>query len=301
MTAHAAKTTGQVSLRAAVTVRRIEDRAVLEAMLAPARPYAAYAMAYLDPRLFQLAAFYEASLGERRALLMQARGGLGLSSFAFGDPLLLGALLRLHPGPRQSFFTCEVEHVDTLLKSHDLWHPQNMLRMAVSPHTYLPATSQAEVRRLIPADAADLNHLYAIEDDGLRLSGRQVENGVYYGAYSRNRLVATAGTHIHSAHQGIAVLGNVYTHPDFRNHGLATAVTAAVATKLLQTCDLVVLNVDPANRTARHLYEKLGFYETGRLAEAMATRRDPFSPLPLLRRALARRRSGQPELEVIDL
>jgi len=35
--------------------------------------------------------------------------------------------------------------------------------------------------------------------------------------------------------------------------------------------------------------------------EAMATRRAVLSPLPLLRRLLARRRSGDPAIEVLDL
>ena len=140
------------------------------------------------------------------------------------------------------------------------------------------------MRRLIDADAHELNALYAIEEEGLRYSGRQVSEGVYYGAHHRGRLVAAAGTHIFSAYEGVAVIGNVFTHPDFRGRGLATATTAGVANFVLRYCDLVVLNVDPANRTARRVYERLGFKDTGRLVEAMATRRGAISPLPSLRR-----------------
>jgi RimJ/RimL family protein N-acetyltransferase len=78
-------------------------------------------------------------------------------------------------------------------------------------------------------------------------------------------------------------------------------VTAAVAAHLLQFCDLIVLNVDPANRTARHVYEQLGFKDTGRLVEAMATRRHAYSPLPALRRAIARYRASTPDTELISL
>jgi predicted GNAT family acetyltransferase len=156
------------------------------------------------------------------------------------------------------------------------------------------------VRRLVAADANDLNRLYAIEDEGLRYSGRQVVEGVYYGVHQRGRLIAAAGTHIFSRGEGVGVIGNVFTHPDFRGRGWGTAVTGAVAAYLRQSCKLIVLNVDPANRTARHIYEQLGFVETGRLVEAMATRRDVMSPLPLLRRVLARWRSPLPQTEVVE-
>src|SRR5581483_5908895 len=134
----------------------------------------------------------------------------------------------------------------------------------------------------------ELNALYAIEEEGLRYSGRQVSEGVYYGAHNRGRLVAAAGTHVYSPAEGVAVIGNVFTHPDFRGRGLATNTTAGVAAFVLQRCELVVLNVDPANRTARHIYERLGFKETGRLVEAMATRRSAITPIPFVRRLLAR-------------
>src|SRR5690606_25609027 len=119
--------------------------------------------------------------------------------------------------------------------------------------------------------------------------------------FHRNWLVAAAGTHIYSRREGVAVIGNVFTHQDFRGRGLGTAVTAAVAEYLLDHCELVVLNVDPANRTARHVYEQLGFKETGRLVEAMATRRHAFSPLPALRRAIARYRATAPNTELVSL
>jgi len=263
--------------------------------------YAAYALAYLDPQLFHLADFYEATSGERTGLIMHARGGLGPSSLTLGDPGLVGALLRLHPGPRQTYLTCEPAHVDVLLRDYDLWRPQTMLRQQLSRPDFNPPPGALPVRRLIDADAGELNALYAIEEEGLRYSGRQVSEGVYYGAHNRGRLVAAAGTHVYSPAEGVAVIGNVFTHPDFRGRGLATNTTAGVAAFVLQRCELVVLNVDPANRTARHIYERLGFKETGRLVEAMATRRSAITPIPFVRRLLARWRATEPATEVVEL
>lgn len=292
-------TTRQANLRRTASVRHLRDVADVRPLLQEAGPYAAYAIAYLDPRIFHLAQFYEIVAGDRRALVMHARGGLGPSTLTFGDAALAGRLLELHPGPRQAFLTCETTHADTILATHNLWRPQTMLRMQLDPADFSPAAEQHEVRRLTAQDAGELNRLY--QDEGTRPIDRQIVEGIYFGAYHRSRLVAAAGTHIYSRREGVAVVGNVFTHPDFRSHGLGTAVTSAVTAHLLDACDLIVLNVDPANRTARHIYEELGFKEAGRLVEALATRRQQHTPLPFLKRLLARYRGAAQQAEVVEL
>jgi len=188
-----------------------------------------------------------------------------------------------------------------VLETHNLWRPQTMLRMQVNRASFVGGAENPAVRRLTRADADELNRLYAIEGDGLRYSGRRISEGIYFGAEVRNRLVAAAGTHIHSLGEGVGVIGNVFTHPDYRGRGLGTAVTGAVARHLLSACDLIVLNVDPANRVARHVYESLGFRDSGRIVEAMATRRQTVVPLPFIRRLFARWRSETPGIETVRL
>jgi RimJ/RimL family protein N-acetyltransferase len=301
----AARTSRGIQARAGAertaAIRRLTSPLEVRRLLYSQRAYAAYAIAYLDPSLFALAGFYEAAAGERRALLMHSRGGLGSATLTLGDPELVAALLKLHLGPRQTFLTCAPEHVDAILVSHNLWRPQTMLRMQLERGSFVAPALTVSPRRLIEVDAPELNWLYSIEEDGLRYSGRQVREGVYYGADVRGRLVAAAGTHVYSRAEGVAVIGNVFTHPDHRGRGLGTAVTAAVAASVLKTCELVVLNVDPGNRPARHIYDQLGFQPAGRLVEAMATRREPFSPVSGLRRLAARWRSAQPGVEVAQL
>ncbi len=300
MSAHAGSaTTRQATLRRYANVRQLRDAAAIRTILESAGPYAAYALAYLDPRTFPLAEFYEAVAADRRALVMHARGGLGPSTLMLGDAVLVEHLLDLHPGPRQAFLTCETGHTESVLVSHNLWRPLTMMRMQLDPADFKLPADMAEVRRLTAADSKDLYRLY--QDEGTRHITRQIVEGIYYGAFHRNRLVAAAGTHIYSRNEWVGVIGNVYTHPDFRNHGLATAATAAVTEHLLDACDLIVLNVDPANRTARHIYEQLGFKEKGRLVEAMATRRSAHTPVPFLKRLIARYRAGSPNSELVDL
>ena len=301
MTARARSATSTATLRHSAHLRHLQDPSLVRAHFDGAPAFSAYARAYLDPKMFPLADFYEARSGDKHGMIAHVRGGLGPSTVALGDPSLIAALISLHPGPRQTFLTCEIEHVDPLLISHNLWRPQTMVRMQLDIDAFSPPAAMSQVRRLIDADAPELNRLYAIEEEGLRYSGRQVSQGIYFGAHVRGRLVAAAGTHIYSANERVAVIGNVFTHPDYRGKGLGSAVTAAVANHLLATCNLIVLNVDPANRTAHHIYEVLGFRDTGRLIEAMATRRESITPLPFIRRTIARWRAGTPQTELIHI
>jgi RimJ/RimL family protein N-acetyltransferase len=282
------------------TIRRLEDRGGIRERLSAVAPYAAFALAYLEARRFPLADFYEIDQNGRRAYLFHGRGGPGTTTQLFGDAGLLKSLIALHPGPRTTLLTCEPEQVETALTSYHLWRPQTMVRLALDRDSFRRPEGLGNVRRLTSADAADLNRLYALEGEGIWYAGRQIQEGIYYGALNRGRLIAAAGTHIHSPSERVGVVGNVFTHPDFRGHGLATAVTGAVSAKLLERCDLVVLSVDPANRTARHVYERLGYREAGRLVESMASRRDSFSPLPLIRRLVARHR-GDGRAEIVAL
>jgi RimJ/RimL family protein N-acetyltransferase len=300
-----ARTAGKSSLRRlslgrTAVIRRLRDAESVRVHLNKARAYSAYALAYLDKRLFPMADFYEAESGDRTALVMHGRGGLGPSSLTLGDSALVGQLLSLHPGPRQAFVTCEPEHIDTVLTTHNVWRPQTMLRMQLDPRNFRAPPENTTIRRLIEADAFELNRLY--NEESTRYTGRQIVEGIYYGAFHRGWLIAAAGTHIYSKREGVAVVGNVFTHQDFRSRGLGTAVTGAVTKYLLaEGCNLIVLNVDPANRTARHVYEQLGYKETGRLVEAMSTRRHAYTVIPLLRRTLARYRAAAPNTEMVSL
>lgn len=303
MTARAARGS-QVAWTAAtrtVTVRRLADRRRIHELLEKSRAFNAYALAHLQGSLFPLATFHVAESNGSTAVLMQARGGLGPATHVFGDPKLVPALVQLHPGARGSMLTCQPDHIDPLLEAFNLWRPQTMLRMRVERGTFAPPADRGPVRRLLAADGPELNRLYSLEGDGITYSGKHIRDGLYFGALHRGKVVAAAGTHIYARGARVAVIGNVFTHPDFRGRGLATACTAAATAQALEDCDLVVLSVDPANRSARHVYDGLGYQETGRIVEATATRRRPLSPLPLLRRVLAARRSPERGAEVVPL
>ena len=278
-------------------VRRLRDREAIRLLLESRPVYTAYALGQLEPHLFPLSEWWlaegdggTAPVGGR-ALLLHSRGGLGNALFALGDAAPLTALLCLHPGPRNAFATCEAEHIGVLRRFFRLSQERPMLRMKVTPDTFRPP--EGEARRLRGREVRLVNRLYNAEGAVASYTAYQIEEGVYFGAHVGERLVAVAGTHSVSPAHGVAVVGNVYTHPRHRGRGLGALVTGAVTAAVIEACPLVVLSVDPRNRAAVRAYQRLGDEGECRLIEAAATRKDKLGLSSLVHRLVAARRGGR--------
>lgn len=145
------------------------------------------------------------------------------------------------------------------------------------------ALMPAGVKRLTPADVPAILKLYA---DG-EASGESpdffypsmVSDGVFFGAYEGNDLIAAAGTHLVSRDEGAAAIGNIYTKRDRRARGMGRLVTTAVLSEL-DGIETIGLNVRADNDAAVHLYESLGFVCHCDFYEALANRdgRRPDEP-----------------------
>jgi len=102
-----------------------------------------------------------------------------------------------------------------------------------------------------------------------------------------NFLISIAGTHVVSASEGVAVVGNVFTHPMYRGRGLAAVATSATTSALLERCPLVVLTVEKENDPAVRVYQRLGFETQCTLHETPLIRKEPIGALSLVRRLIA--------------
>jgi ribosomal protein S18 acetylase RimI-like enzyme len=284
------------SARAMYRVERMGDPNEIRNLLEPDRAYAAYALAQLDPRLFPLNDWYQCT-GAGRALVVHSRSGLGRALFVTGDADALDAVLGLHPGARFSFASLRPEHRGVVEKYYMMTRPQTMLRMSVTQHTFQPA--EGEVRHLRGRDVTILNRLYASDGGPSSYRPSHVEEGVYYGVFQNGALVSVAGTHVVSRTEGVAVVGNVLTHPRYRGLGLATIATSAVTADLLQSCNLVVLTVEEANEPAVHAYRRLGYELQCKLHETPLIRKDPTGALSLARRLVAGWRGRGERKEIV--
>jgi ribosomal protein S18 acetylase RimI-like enzyme len=286
----------------AYAVEELTDRSIIRRLLETRRPYAAYALGQLDDRFFGLVRCFQAKGSTGQALLLFSSAGLGNALFAMGDTGALEAVLRLHRGPRQNYATCQPEHLRVIRRYFALAQEQPMLRMAVKAEEFHPAPDPAEgvtVRRLRASDTRVLNQLYNAEGAPAYYSPSHVRDGVYYGVYEHHRLVSVAGTHVISEQWSIAVVGNVFTHPEARSRGHARLATSAVTGHLLQRCRDVVLTVDPENAPAVRAYRHLGYQEECRLIEAAVVRRDVFGTGSALARFIARYRGRRQGTDLV--
>lgn len=283
--------------RALYAIEQLTDRDVIRSMLDSDRAYAAYAIAQLDSRLFDQSEWYHTKGPDGDALVLHSRSGLGRALFASGDPEGVDAILSLHPGPRFSFGSLRLEHRRAIEKYFIFTRQQSMLRMSVSSATFTAVEGRS--LRLLSGDALAINRLYSSEGGQASYSPNHIEEGVYFGVIEEGMLVSIAGTHVVSRAEGVAVVGNVFTHPRYRGGGLAAIATSAVTEELLKRCPLVVLTVEASNDPAVKIYKRLGYETQCKLHETPLIRKEPFGGLSLTRRLIASWRGRAEGNEVV--
>jgi len=283
--------------RTTYVVQRLTDCDEIRALLAPERTYAAYALAQLEPGLFELSEWYTAMGPQGRALLVHSRGGLGRALFALGDPQALDVALSLHPGPRFTFGSLRPEHRPVVERQFILTRGQTMLRMSITAETFEPVAGEAV--RLHGHDLTAINRLYSSEGGSTSYSARHIEEGVYYGVLVNGELASIAGTHAVSRTEGVAVVGNVFTHPRHRNRGLAAIATSAVTQTLLEKCPLVAITVEADNGPAVRVYRSLGYQVGCTMHETPLIRKEMTGVLSLARRLTAGWRGRRQGTEVV--
>ena len=150
---------------------------------------------------------------------------------------------------------------------------QEMLRMGCQAEGFTPAPAhEHKVERLTHRHTGEIIDLYHFYPDNF-FEPAQLGTGHYYGIRVDDQLVSVAGVHILGRSSGVAVLGNIVTHPDFRMRGLSTACTSYLCEQLLREgSQVLALNVQRNNHSAVAVYEKLGFRYHDTYIEGFVTR-----------------------------
>jgi RimJ/RimL family protein N-acetyltransferase len=232
--------------------------------------YAAYAIGDLEPGLYEQCTWAGATrAGTMQALVLYYQGLMPPALLVMGANAGLRAILRKTLRPQQVYFTCRAQHLPLTEEVYAWQQTIAMWRMVLRPPSFRPVAG--DCLRLTPADGDRLAELYR-GGGGLAYAPAQLERGVFYGIEAESRLVAAAGTHLASPTYSVAAMGNVFTRPEHRGQGYASATTSAVVAELLQQgIRDIVLNVAQANQSAIRIYERLGFERHCPFVEGPAT------------------------------
>ncbi len=195
---------------------------------------------------------------EASSLLLIYRGFSPPLLFATGEPDELSILfMQIDPG--SYWYTLRPTDFEMVRGRANSLTRARMWRMVLNEGASI--RTAGEVSRLSVSDQERIERLFAQHPDRPdAFHPAQIEYGAYYGVFDGAELVSVAGTHVLDQASSVAALGNVFTAPQHRGRGFATATSAAVLSYLVELgIGTIVLNVEMSNQPAIDLYRKLGF------------------------------------------
>lgn len=235
-----------------------------------------FALADLEPPMraySQFAVAYQEENKECAICLVLRHPIIGDVLSPFGSAEGVAAILQHTALPERPLIQVQEAHVSALQQYYQpetTW--RSMLRMAATGDSLrTPSFKPArQVRELTGADLPALEQFYARQSE-IPFSAELFPQGLYFGAYEEEQIIAAGGTHTLTLGHRIAVLGHILTAPEARRQGYATAIAAALAITLFQRdISTVVLNVFADNSAAIRVYERLGFQTRHRLVTGRA-------------------------------
>ncbi len=261
----------------AYDVQPLRDPAPIRAFLRRDPPMTAYALGDLDPALWTESAFWGARRGGELATVTLLYHGLTPPVLtAFGEAAGFRATLEALTLPAELYVLLLPKHVADFRAFYRLHNPHHEWRMVLEAERFAPPPLDG-VRPVLPEHVDALTALFRqAADPGeeiVAFTPSQIARGAFFGVWRGEELLAVSGTHVWARAEGVTAIGNVFTRPDARGHGYATACTAAVVRRALREgMRWIVLNVRRENAPAIHIYEKLGFRRYGEFVEGPALR-----------------------------
>jgi len=242
---------------------QIQDRARIEEFLRREPELQVYSLGDLDDFYWPNTTWYgwEKTGVLREIVLVYAGRGLptvvAISENPAGVRKLLREIIPLLP---QAFYAHLSPGVETALqRTHRLQSYGPHFKMVLRDASRVRGIDCSAVVRLTPGDCDVLARLYDQSYPGNWFDPRMLATRQYFGLRVDGRLVSVAGVHVYSERYRVAAVGNVVTHPDHRGKGYGTLVTARLCQSLLETVELIGLNVMAGNAPAMACYRRLGF------------------------------------------
>lgn len=240
----------------------LTDKNQIRTILQADPRWCVYALGDLSPRMFPKCQFFTPDL----TLVLRDYGTSILFAHGTGS---IGEALEHVSWPVH--LQVQKEALDEVGRHANLTNVKQMIRMAWAGGS---TRVSDRVARLSEKDVPAIERLYA---DGESTGespdffyASMLTDGVFFGVYKGDELIAAAGTHLVSREESAAAIGNVYVRRDRRGRGLGRAVTAAVLHELAGIAT-VGLNVRADNDAAIRVYQSLGFVRHCDFYEALAT------------------------------
>ena len=154
------------------------------------------------------------------------------------------------------------------------------------PAEYFRSAPQMGARPATPEDLAGLSALYAQSEAFSRRSATEVEDHVRRQLTSCQFFLVPTADHIASAAGVVAesadsaMIVSVFTAPEYRSRGMASAVVSAACASLLARGRRPRLLYRAENDSAGRVYARLGFQKTGQWLLARLTPSDPSKVRP---------------------
>ena len=138
---------------------------------------------------------------------------------------------------------------------------EHYLDMAVSEETFRPYRRWGTVR-LNPRNPEHVRALAELKSvQGRPMAPEEAARAIkymrYHGIFAGEKLVSIAGAYVRTPR--IWVIGDVYTHPEYRGRGYAKSVTSSITELALASGAEALLHVSRDNKPAVRVYESLGY------------------------------------------
>jgi predicted GNAT family acetyltransferase len=165
--------------------------------------------------------------------------------------------------------------LDQLFRAtHSLDHHGEHFKMALVDEQRIRRVDVNHVESMQLSDADELLALYTSCYPNHAFDPRMLETGKFYGIRLSGKIISAGGIHVYSKRYRVAAIGNIVTHPDHRNRGFGTAVTAKVCSALSAEVECIGLNVKTDNTPAITSYQKLGFKPISKYHEWTITKNE---------------------------
>ncbi len=250
-------------------VIRLRDKSEIRRRLERDRHWALYALADLDEGMFEHCDWWAGS-GDSSALVFRALQIRPI--FVMGDAGETRGLLA-EVGEATGYLNLQPHQLEAATGLYTYRGERHQMeRMFVEE---LRPRAAGRVELLGPAHVGEIESLYGTGDGGgIAFAAFQLATGMFRGIRGESgELVAVAGVHVLSRNEGVAGVGNIFTHPNHRGRGYAQAATSAVVTALREAGIATIgLNVEHDNAAAIAAYERIGFRTRFHYFEGVAGR-----------------------------